>query len=249
MKILLLNPNSSQVMTQAMLLAARATPISDSLQINAYTAPAPAPASIDNDADIEASTRLAVDDMMLLQDLKLKTYDAVLVACFSVHPLVAGLAVRFSGLPVTGIFEASVLSSLSLVVGTERWGIVTTGEFWEEHLGNGVGSFLGYEGTSHDSSKFCGVYSTGLMAGDFHSVSPDDVKAKLKAATKRLLNAGNVTCVAMGCGGMAGLEDIIRSAAREEYGDERAARLYIIDGVKAGILQLHQTINNMRMFR
>ncbi|KND86635.1 Uncharacterized protein C1F7.10 [Tolypocladium ophioglossoides CBS 100239] len=247
MKILLLNPNSSQAMTQAMLLAARATPISDSLQIDTYTAPAPAPASIDDDADIEASTRLAVDDMALWQDLDLRTYDAVLVACFSVHPLVAALAGRLPGLPVTGIFEASVLSALSLVVGTERWGIITTGKFWEAHLADGVGSFLGYEGASQ-CSKFCGVYSTGLTAGDFHTVSPDDIEAKLKAATKRLLSAGNVTCIAMGCGGMAGLEDIIRSAAREEYGGERAARLYIVDGVKAGILQLRQTISSTRTF-
>lgn len=192
-----------------------------------------------------ASTRLVLDD---IESIDPRTYDAVLVACFSVHPLVTTLARLFPGLPVTGIFEASILSALSLVIGAQCWGIVTTGGFWEAHLADGVGGFLGYEGASR-GSKFCGVYSTGLLAGDFHTVSPDDVKAKLEAATKRLLGAGDVTCVAMGCGGMAGLEDIIRSAAREVYGEQRAAGLYIVDGVKAGMLQLHQMINSTRTFR
>ena len=217
------------------------------LQIDAYTAPVAAPASIDDDADIQCSTQLVLGDITQARGVNLTSYDAVLVACFSVHSLVPALAKQCPGLSVTGIFEASVLSALALVGGTGRWGIVTTGEFWEAHLAEGVRSFLGYGGTGL-GSKFCGVYSTGLLAGDFHTVSPDQVKAKLKAAAKRLFDQSNVACVVMGCGGMAGLEDIIRSVARQELGDERAAGLYIVDGVKAGILQLHQTINSTRTF-
>jgi Asp/Glu/hydantoin racemase len=88
-----------------------------------------------------------------------------------------------------------------------------------------------------------------LNAGDFHHVSPEEVRAKLKEATTQLLGAGNVTCVVMGCGGMAGLEDIIRSTAAEVYGKDRADALYIVDGVKAGVLQLEQTLRSKGAFR
>ncbi|KAM4057435.1 hydantoin racemase [Hirsutella rhossiliensis] len=248
MRILLLNPNSSITMTQSMALAAQETPVSQTIKIDTYTAPAQAPASINDDVDIKASTTIILDGM---GGLNLDKYDAVLVACFSVHSLVAQLSVRHPRLAVTGIFEASILSALSLVSSDstgEQWGILTTGDFWEKHLADGVSEFLGRDGNAQDR-KFCGVYSTGLTAGDFHTVSPDEIRAKLRAATTQLVRAGNVACVVMGCGGMAGLEDIIRSAARDVYGHERADKLYVVDGVKAGILQLHQTINSRYTFR
>ncbi|KJZ71178.1 hypothetical protein HIM_09433 [Hirsutella minnesotensis 3608] len=250
MKILLLNPNSSTAMTHAMTLAAQSVSVTDSLQIDPYTAPSSAPASINNDSDIEASTLVVQEDLIHRKSIHLGDYDAVLVACYSAHTLVPQLANQFPNLAVTGIFEASILTGLSLISSTpnqEQWGIVTTGEFWESHLARGISDFLGRDGTG--DAKFAGVFSTGLTAGDFHTVSPDEVREKLKAATARLLHSGNVTCVAMGCGGMAGLEDIIRSTARQVYGQERAAALYVVDGVKAGILQLFLTVHSRRVFR
>ncbi len=67
-------------------------------------------------------------------------YDGVLVACYSMHPLVEELSAAFEsrGSPVlvTGIFEASILTSLSLVSThpgpsslSQMWGIVTTGSY------------------------------------------------------------------------------------------------------------------------
>jgi Asp/Glu/hydantoin racemase len=129
-----------------------------------------------------------------------------------------------------------------------KWGIVTTGKFWEDHLSDGVKKFLGQEkgGVNH---KFAGVYSSGLTAGDFHTVPPEKVKEKLKEATQKLLDQGQVNCVVMGCGGMAGLEDIIRSTAIEQYGKADGDLVYIIDGVKAGVMQLEQMIRSKRAFR
>lgn len=174
----------------------------------------------------------------------------MLVACFSVHTLVPKLG-QNKDLAVTGIFEASILTSLSILGDAdsdEKWGIVTTGKFWEEHLSHGVNHFIG-QSKGDANSKFAGTFSTGLNAGDFHTVPKEEVKAKLKAATKKLLAAGSVKCVTMGCGGMAGLEEIIRETAVEVYGEKKAAGVYIIDGVKAGVLQLEQTIRSRRAFR
>lgn len=146
-----------------------------------------------------------------------------------------------------GIFEASILTALSITKETEKWGIVTTGHFWEKHLSDGVNKFLG-QSSAEQNSRFAGVFSSGLTAGDLHSVSPEQVKEKLRDATIRLLKSGNVSCVAMGCGGMAGLEDIIRGAAEEVNGPEAAKALYIVDGIQAGILQLHQIIQSKQAF-
>lgn len=154
---------------------------------------------------------------------------------------------------MTGIFEAAVLTSVSLLTGTaKKWGIVTTGKFWEDHLTEGVHQFLGYPPGDNgypDNAKFAGVQTTGLNAGDFHGDIPKEkIDAKLVEATKRLLRAGNVGCVVMGCAGMAGLEQIIRRSAIEEYGEKEGKEVMIVDGVRAGVGLLADMVKNRRMF-
>ncbi|KAI1081535.1 hydantoin racemase [Whalleya microplaca] len=238
-KILVLNPNSSQSMTDGMKAVIDTIDLSYSTEVHTYTAPPSAPASINDGTDIEQSfnaVRMNFDD---------EGYDGIVVACFSMHPLVPYL--QGYPTPVTGIFEASVLTALSLLRGDEKWGVVTTGKFWEEHLAAGVKAFLGaaqWDG----NSKFAGVESTGLNAGDFHhGVDPAVVKAKIKDATKRLLGKGPVGCIVMGCAGMAGLEEIIREAANEKLGKEFAHSLHVVDGVRAGIMQVENMIKHQRL--
>ncbi|TQN63842.1 hypothetical protein CSHISOI_11579 [Colletotrichum shisoi] len=253
-RILVINPNSSEDMTRGMERAIQAMPLHDSLEIHSYTAPPESPASIDGDDDIRLSTDVVVRD--LVNSGKLDQYDGVLVACYSVHTLVEKLSRQFhTSLAVTGIFEASVLTATALLPHSStasylssKWGVVTTGEFWEEHLSRGVTGYLGQRDQS-ENVKFGGVTSTGLMAGDFHHVSPAEVRAKLELATKRLLGSGDVRCVVMGCAGMAGLEDIIRNSAMDVYGETKGRQVFIVDGVKAGILQLEQTVRSRRLFQ
>ncbi|KAL7933124.1 Asp/Glu/hydantoin racemase [Trichoderma chlorosporum] len=255
--ILLLNPNSSRAMTKSMESAANSiASLFPSLSISTYTAPEPSPASINNDDDVQASVEAVSND----PDFKPEGYDAVLVACFSVHPLVKQLAQSLKPIPVTGIFEASILTSLSLVPladqEQQQWGIVTTGAFWEAHLSNGVAAFLGQPPSAASPAsppsirdrRFAGVYSTGLNAGDFHTISQEQVNVRLREATKRLLSSGNATCVVMGCGGMGGLQDMIRDIIVQEYGRDRARDVSIVDGVQAGVLQLQQAVLSRRVF-
>ncbi|KAG8169201.1 hypothetical protein KVR01_001950 [Diaporthe batatas] len=207
-----------------------------------YTAPEESPASINNGDDIKASTEVVwanLEATRLLRD-----YDGVLIACYSKHGLVEKIQTRHPGLPVTGIFEASVLASLPLVKHGRGWGIVTTGKFWEAHLEDAIRSMLGGAGS------FLGVQSTGLTAGDFHGdVPPEVIRDKLKAATKRLLAEGLPDCILMGCGGMAGLEEVIRAAVREDLGEEAAKAVYVVDGVRAGVGVVEQMVRSKRMFQ
>lgn len=178
-------------------------------------------------------------------------YDAILVACYSVHPLVEELSHLHPNIIVMGIFEASVLSSLSLMKPYgELWGIVTTGKFWEGHLTKGVLAYSGQQEHEAGNAKFAGVFSTGLNAGDFHGdIPPEVIRDKLREATGKLLSKSGVSCVVMGCAGMAGLEEIIRSTAVEKFGEEKGNSLYIIDGVKAGVGLVLEALRSKRLFQ
>ncbi|KAI0153166.1 hydantoin racemase [Xylariaceae sp. FL1272] len=259
-RILVVNPNSSQSMTDGLQPAIDALDLPRSTEIYTYTGPASSPPSINDQGDIDQSTEAVLSS---LNDDKSWTtsFDAVLIACFSVHPLVSrvqklqklannAMNINFA---VTGIFEASILTALSLLQNEDQqWGIVTTGKFWEDHLKDGAKAFLG-SGKDDKNRKFAGVQSTGLNASDFHhGVDPAVVRRKLIEATQRLLASDDglprVHVVVMGCAGMAGLEDIIREAAEAMYGHIYAyGQLHVVDGVRAGILQLDQVIKNMRL--
>ncbi|KAI1842053.1 hypothetical protein JX265_013592 [Neoarthrinium moseri] len=249
--ILVLNPNSSKDMTETIETAIGAIPLSDSTSLEFYTAPSAAPPSINDGDDIAASTVAVLADGWWDTGNE-RSFAGMLVACYSVHPLVGQLRQKQSRPVVTGIFEASILTALALLRGPgDKWGIVTTGKWWEEHLANGVLDFLGApEKTDRtENSKFAGVESTGLNASDFHhGVAPEVVNRKIRDATKRLLAKGNVTCIVMGCAGMAGMKAEIQKAAREARGEEFVRKtLSVVDGVGAGILQLQTMITQQRV--
>jgi Asp/Glu/hydantoin racemase len=189
------------------------------------------------------SASLVEKDEHLVIDTDYHNYDAIVFACFSVHNI------NLYGFLTLGIFEASIMTSLALLSdSTDSWGIVTTGKFWEKHLSDGVRDFLGQD-EGAKNSRFAGVYSTGLSAGDFHSVAPEVVRQRLREATRKLLESCSVGCVVMGCAGMAGLEDIIRSTAVEVYGRDLAAELHVLDAVQAGVLQAELAVRSRRTFQ
>lgn len=226
-----------------------------------YTAPpnSGSPASINDAADIQASTQ-AVTAHLRNHPILDGQYQGVLVACYSSHPLVDTITAQYPDLLVTGIFEASIAATLPLLRRASRrggggggggWGIVTTGQYWEAHLTSAVQTFLGQsEGAASANQWFRGVFTTGLNASDFHGdgVSPATIRQKLAEATRRLLRTGGVGCVIMGCAGMAGLEEIIREACVDEYGEESARRVYVIDAVRAGVGVLEGMVRNASMF-
>merc|ERR1712000_492524 len=203
-RVLVLNPNSSKAMTEGMVKAIGEVQLPSTVEIGTYTAPPEAPSSINDDNDIEASTN-AVVTSLAKGAADFNQYDAMLVACYSVHPLVQKLSHAFPRAAVTGIIEGQ-------------------------------------------PQNFAGVFTTGLNAGDFHHVPEEEVTRRLSQATKKLLETGNVRCVVMGCAGMAGLERIIRSAAADVQGAESSRALYVVDGVKAGMLQLEQAMQSKRYF-
>jgi Asp/Glu/hydantoin racemase len=79
----------------------------------------------------------------------------------------------------TGIFQSSITCCLDLLEHRDAFGIVTTGDVWEQLLSDAVRDFLG----SDSSWRFAGVESTGLNATDLHDAAPAVVREKIKKAT------------------------------------------------------------------
>ncbi|KAF4626777.1 hypothetical protein G7Y89_g11378 [Cudoniella acicularis] len=242
-KILVINPNSSKSMTDGLdqLVKDMDSYGTTSTEIITYTAPS-GPPSINNEDDALESAKIVFADLQS----KLDAYDAFLVACYSVHPLVGMLRDKVSPRThVTGIFEASISTSLScLPMGSgktrSKFGIVSTGTYWEKTLSDGVKHFLEVEDLA-SCKRFKGVETTGLNAIELHTAPPELVRKKMMEATKRLVKDKDVKVICLGCAGMAGLDSIVEEALVEELGDD-ARYVYVLDGVKAGIGMLESMI-------
>lgn len=177
---------------------------------------------------------------------------------------------------VNGIFEASITASLSLISGTQKFGIVSTGKVWEDALTEALHEFFGILGRSSGgpaagrdsdarhpgSDKFIGCETTGLTAVELHDLPAAEVRAKMTAATKRLLSlspaaqqpgtetggvaaaaagegdGGQVRAICLGCAGMVGLDEAVRQACIDVLGPETGRLVCIVDGVKAGVASL-----------
>ncbi|GAA6027409.1 hypothetical protein JCM8097_007840 [Rhodosporidiobolus ruineniae] len=235
--ILVVNPNTTASMTDGLkpllepFIASSALP-----PPTFFTSPSGVP-SINNSHDCHSSGTLTLPHLLPLLD----SHSAILIACYSVHPLVAQLKSIAPSKPVIGIFEASVLASLALLAGEPgetQFGIVTTGAVWEEILSGGVRDFLGCASGS-GSGRFAGVATTGLDATELHDAPAEEVERRLKEATKGLIRksragGGTLRAVCLGCAGMAGMDETVRKACVEELGEEEGRKVAIVDGVKAG---------------
>jgi Asp/Glu/hydantoin racemase len=133
----------------------------------------------------------------------------------------------------------------------QGFGIVSTGSIWSEALADAVDEFFllntrhGKEkGTGNASSRFYGCETTGLNADQLHVLPAAEVRVKMMEATARLLKKGmqsqsqgksSVKAICLGCAGMVGLEEAVRTACVEVLGEEGGKEVVIVDGVKAGV--------------
>jgi len=206
-----------------------------------------APPSINNAADGELSTQNCIKP--LSAPGLLDKYDGFLVACYSDHPLVSWLEQQLASHKnkhVTGIFEASVWKSLKSIHSTAAFGIVSTGKVWEDLLTAAVTKYFRRAEGNQDvpSMLFAGVETTGLNATDLHDAPAEEVRERMKDATRRLVSRPDrdVEAICLGCAGMAGMDVIVREALVEQLGSKRGNDVVIVDGVKAGVEWLEEVL-------
>lgn len=248
-KILLINPNSSENMTENLKPLINQYP--SKMIIGTFTAPKGSPKSINNETDALESANVVLPE--LLPYIKQGKYNGYLVACYSLHPLVEMIReIVPRGVYVTGIFEASIMTALTLTptprdkveIRKTRFGIVTTGTAWEEALSAGVLSVLGLD-TLAQAKRFKGVESTGLNADELHTAPKEVVTKKMMEATQRLVRDRDVKVVSLGCAGMSGLDQIVTDALVEELGEKEARDVFVLDPVKAGLGILENLLKSL----
>lgn len=243
------------------------------VQFDYFTAPSDQSATLSDGRTIQGVASINSGDESAQSSLHcwpfveplIPKYDAFLVACYSAHPLVGMLKEKIteledsataSGLQtrrkyVTGIFEASVVASLSLISSfqltgpgslhksqvKDTFGIVSTGSIWEDELSKAVREMLVQPGDGTVcTSRFAGVGTTGLTAVELHTTPAEEVRRRIIEATERLIKNSPhpVGAICMGCAGMAGMEEAVREGCVRAYGPKQGNRVSIVDGVVAG---------------
>jgi len=249
--ILIINPNSNKDMTKGLVKMVQdlSATLSFATSIYFYTGPQPCAYSINNENDAEHTKDIIYEKWFNTEGsyFQVPQFDAYLVACYSSHPLVSTLRSQYSSRHVSGIMEASIWTALSMGPRwpgeqQSRFGIVTTGIYWEEALSAGVRDLITNRASLPSNgqtkialSRFKGVESTGLNGDELHAADAGVVRERMMAATKRLVRDQDVKTIILGCAGMSGLEGIVEEALVEQLGEESAKEVYVLDGVSAGI--------------
>ncbi|TRM63022.1 Asp/Glu/hydantoin racemase [Schizophyllum amplum] len=216
--LLVINPNSSKSVTDGLEEILVAPP---GVELAFYTAPSHAPPSI-NDATTAALTTTACWEDISSRGL-LEKHDGFLVCCFSDHPLVHVLRENTTR-PVVGIMEAAVAHALFC---GKRFGIISTGSGFKYDRHKDVYSFLGAA-----SPRFAGLVTTGLGVVELREGDRAKVETGMKRGAAEMLAMG-ADVVILGCAGMAGMEPLVKQAAREVHGEDTPVK--VIDGARAGI--------------
>lgn len=203
MKILLVNPNSSEKVSRNMRDVL--TP-PEEVDLETYTAPASAPREI---TGVETSK---TSESIVLNDIRNRNiaekYDGFIVCCYSDHPLIKSLA-ALSGKPVIGIMQATLLYAL-LNPSLQKLFILTSTSGWEPILDQGIIDFLGVD--EFPIKKF--QKTIGLDIAVTNLANEEEygkIREKVTHILKSQYKEDSIGCVLLGCAGMAGLNTKLSS--------------------------------------
>lgn len=212
MKILLINPNSTELMTVNCLKMARSF-LAPDVVLYGYTSSKPSPAVIECHLDGVLSS---ADTFRDAYDYA-KQADAMLVACFSDHPLVNCLREEFD-VPICGIFEAGLYTARLL---GGRFGIVTTVGRSSIRHGDAVRNF--------GLSGFCaGLLSTNLKVAELHTKPREEVLQLMSDVAYKLVEDYGADVLILGCAGMADMQEAVENSVKHRS-------VPVIDGVVSGV--------------
>ncbi|KAK0554956.1 dal80p-controlled protein [Tilletia horrida] len=229
-RILVVNPNSSTVITEALqrnLEPETGSGLRRPFEGVYLTGPASAPPSINNAIDAvnsAAATFTKIIEHEQRTEEESVAADAFLVCCFSNHPLAGMLRQQFPTKPCMHILEAAVLHAIPLC---NRFGVITTGADAVPDIDRGVRDVLGA-----NSYRYVGTLATGLGVVELQTGDRVKINAVLQDFSARLARMG-ADAIILGCAGMTGMEAIVRQGAQSAL--PAGKRVAVIDGAKAGV--------------
>jgi len=185
-RLLLINPNTSQGVTEKLAHYVRAA-LGETMTVDAVTATIGA-AYIDSEASYAVATHATLE---AYTDAPGAPPDAVLVGCFG-DPGV--FAVReVSGVPVIGLAEAAFIEGAA----KGRFAIVTGGTRWAPILERFADS-IGYE-------RSLACIHTVASSGARLAADPGGAKRLLTQACEQAVRESGADCVILGGAGLAGM--------------------------------------------
>ncbi|EME86797.1 uncharacterized protein MYCFIDRAFT_77383 [Pseudocercospora fijiensis CIRAD86] len=216
-RILLCNPNATQSMTDSCLKSLFST-LAPDVSVIGFTGPSNiAPTAIEGLFDSVLSAAACARALLPIQ--KQESYDAILVACYSNHPLIPMLREEFE-IPVIGIMEASLLAARTLGA---RFGIVATSQRSKVMHQDSV-KVYGMEGIC------AGIESCDLGVLDLERLPRRQVVDVMRKVARKLVGQG-AEVLTLGCAGMTDMKSAVEEAVVEEG-------VQVVDGVVAGVQHL-----------
>jgi Asp/Glu/hydantoin racemase len=221
--ILLINPNATSSMTTNCITTVLPT-LPPNVTIHPFTSPSPAPTAIESQVDAVLSSSAAFRALIPLQISQ--NYDAMLVACYSDHPLTRMLKEELT-IPIIGIMEASLFAARTL---GSRIGLVATAgrsaiAHWDSVRRYGCADYM------------AGIRACELGVLDLERLPREEVLARMADVAKQLVEIDGADVLTLGCAGMTDM----KVAVEEAVGP---MGVQVVDGVAAGV---HHLVGMVRM--
>jgi len=210
MRILFVNPNTSEAFTQRIqgIVNQYALPSTTAVAKN----PTAGPRSIESIYDELMSSQGTLE--LFINELD--HFDAFVVACYSDHPTVYALR-EITEKPVLGIAEASMYMACML---GHRFSVVTTNMEWEPLLWDAVHHY-------GLAARCASIRTTGMPVLALEKASPTETYQLILNAARQAVEQDGAEVICLGCAGMTGMDKSL----------EKELGIPVIDGV-IGALKL-----------
>lgn len=214
MRILLVNPNTSQEFTQRIQI------IADKYALPTTVVIAKNPSSGPRSIECIYDEILSSAGTLELVISELDSIDAVAIACYSDHPTIYALR-EITDKPVIGIAEASM--HMACMLGY-KFSVVTTNREWEPLLWDAVNHY-GLAG------RCASVRTTGMPVLALESASPEETYAMILTAARQAVEMDGAEVICLGCAGMAGLDKKLENELGVPVVDGVISALKFLEGM------------------
>ncbi len=212
MRILLINPNTSEEFTKRVQdIADRyAFPGTTPVAINPRSGPKSIESVYDEILSSVGTLEVAIE--------QLDQYDAIVMACYSDHPTIYALR-EITEKPVLGIAEASMYVACMLGY---RFSIVTTNEEWEPLLWDAV--------RHYGLTERCASVRSTHMPVLALEESPEETYGLIAKTAKLAIEEDGAEVICLGCAGMAGLDKHLEKELGVPVLDGVVCALKLVEG-------------------
>lgn len=219
-RILLVNPNSSQSMTENMKINVESifsrTSMADEVNVSYFTAPPEAPRQIENNETSIKSTKVCFPILNdSTSEFYYQRYDGILVGCFSDHPLVTALSnqnkIDNHQTIICGLLDTSI--NYCNMLNKKPFSIITSNEEWVSILNKSVEDKL-LNINRVENNLWRGTVSTNLQVLDLDN--PENLEQIISRIKNENVEKLGSDIVILGCAGFSCLKNPLTAAFNHE---------------------------------